>query len=258
MKVLLLLVTALLVVGCGTPAEPAGGSDPLAGRTFLSTAVTEDGAPRDLVPDSRIRLTFADGEVTATAGCNTLGGSYVLRDGVLEVGELRMTQMGCPDPLAEQDRWLADLLARRPSAVVAADELTLTAGTTRIVLLDRRVAEPDRPLVGTEWVVESLISDQSVSSVPGEARASITFHDDGTVSVQPGCNTGGGRFVTEGTTLTITQIILTRMACIDERDDLETAVLAVLEAPELDVRIDADSLTLMAGERGLQLRAVGA
>lgn len=255
MRFSLVLITALLVVGCGTQAVPGGGNDPLTGRTFLSTAVTEDGTPRDLVPDTRIRLEFADGGVTATAGCNTLGGSYGLRDGVLEVGELRMTQMGCSDPLAEQDRWLADLLTGRPSAVVAGDELTLTQGTTRIALLDRRVANPDRPLVGPEWVVESLISDQTVSSVPGNARATITFHEDGTMSVQPGCNTGGGRFVAEGTKVTITDVILTRMACVDERGDLEAAVLAVLETGQLDVEIEADSLTLMAGDKGLELRA---
>lgn len=255
MKFLALMVAALLLVSCGTATQPAGGSDPLAGRTFLSTAVSEGGAPRDLVPDTRVRLSFAEGQLTATAGCNTLGGSYGLRDGVLEIGELSMTQMGCPDPLAAQDRWLADVLEGRPAAVVAGDELTLTKDATRIVLLDRRVVDPDRPLVGTEWVVESLVSGEAVSSVPGEARASITFHDDGTVSVQPGCNTGGGRYVVEGTSVTITDLILTRMACVDERGELEKVVLAVLEAPELTVRIEADSLTLMADEKGLQLRA---
>lgn len=255
MKFFVLIAAALLLVSCRTATQPAGASDPLAGRTFLSTAVSEDGAPRDLVPDTRVRLSFADGQMTATAGCNTLGGGYGLRDGVLEVGDLRMTQMGCPDPLAAQDRWLADFLEGRPAAVVTGDELTLTKDTTRIVLLDRRVADPDRPLVGTEWVVESLISDQAVSSVPGNARASITFHNDGTVSVQPGCNTGGGRFVAEGTTVTITEVILTRMACVDERGDLEKAVLAVLEAPQLTVRIEADALTLMADDTGLGLRA---
>lgn len=254
MKFFLVLITALLMVGCSTQAVPGGRNDQLTGRTFFSTAVTEDGTPRDPVPGTRIRLDFADGRVSATAGCNTLGGTYGLRDGVLEVSELLMTQMGCPDPLAEQDRWLAGLLTGRPSAVVAGDELTLIQGTTGIALLDRRVTNPDRPLEGPEWIVESLISDQTVSSVPGEARATLTFHEDGTMSVQPGCNTGGGRFVAEGTTVTVTDVILTRMACVDERGELETSVLTVLEAGELNVEIEADALTLRAGGKGLQLR----
>lgn len=256
MKVVLLLATTLLLVGCGTQPAPSGELDPLAGRTFLSTGVTEDGAPLELVPDTRIRLNFADGELTAAAGCNTLGGSYRVRDGVLEVGMLRSTHMGCPAPLAEQDRWLTELLEARPTVVVEGDELILTAATTRLTFLDRRVADPDRPLIGTEWVVESLISDQAVSSIPSGTRATMTFHDDGSVSVLPGCNTGRGRFVTGPGTVTVSDVVLTRMACLDEHGELEAAVLAVLETAELGVRIEAASLTLMAGDQGLRLRAL--
>ena len=47
------------------------------GRTFISAAVTEDGEPRPLVPDTRIRVTFEqrDGQRVAGwhAGCNHFG-----------------------------------------------------------------------------------------------------------------------------------------------------------------------------------------
>lgn len=251
----LLLTVALLLGGCGAVRVPLGGTDPLAGRTFLSTSVIREGAPRELLPGTRIRLHLADGQIAATAGCNTIGGSYRLRDGVLEVGALQLTEMGCPAPLADQDAWLAELLQAGPVAVVTGDALTLSAGTTRVTLLDRRVADPDRSLVGPEWIVESLIVNQTVSSVPGQTKASLTFQADGTMSVSPGCNTGSGRFVSESNTITITEIVLTRMACLDDRGELETNVLAVLETPRLGVRIEGASLMLMGDTTGLQLRA---
>ena len=46
----------------------------LDGRTFLSTAVTENGVARALVGGTRIRLQFLDGRLAATAGCNTMAG----------------------------------------------------------------------------------------------------------------------------------------------------------------------------------------
>jgi heat shock protein HslJ len=253
MRIVAFVVAALLLVGCGTAAEPRS-SGSLDGRSFLSTGVTENGEPRELEPDTRIRLSFTAGELTAAAGCNTMGGEYRLDDGVLVVSALRMTMIGCPDPLAKQDTWLSGLLESGPSVLIDGDELTLTSRTTTIALLDRTVADPDRSLVGPEWRVDSLISGDAVSSVPGEGRASLTFTEDGGVSVRTGCNTGRGRYTTGPGTITISDVVLTRMACLDERGELERAVLEVIEAPELAVRIAAATLTLTAGEKGLQLR----
>src|SRR5690606_31306221 len=67
-----LLVVAMLLAGCELLAPGAS----LDGRTFLSTAVVEDGQPRPLVPGTQIRLGFHDGRIAASAGCNTLRGTY--------------------------------------------------------------------------------------------------------------------------------------------------------------------------------------
>jgi hypothetical protein len=69
--------------------EPSMGGSPDSpmGKTYLSTAVTEDGKPKQLVSNTRIRLEFAevpnrneDGPhvydvLRAYAGCNQLGAS---------------------------------------------------------------------------------------------------------------------------------------------------------------------------------------
>lgn len=135
------------------------------------------------------------------------------------------------------------------------DELTLTAGSTVLTLLDREVADPDRSLVGTSWRVDSLISGDAVSSVPAGAEATLTFAEDGTVSVSPGCNRGSGSYERGEGTVSVGPLAATRMACQGPRGELESAVLEVLGAGELTVRIEAASLTLQAGDVGLGLRA---
>lgn len=251
--VALAVLPMLLLTACGSLTGP-GGAD-VDGRSYLSTSVTDNGAPRELVDGTRVGLSFRDGTVTASAGCNTMAGSYRIVDQTLVVDNLGMTEMGCPGDLAAQDTWLSGLLTSEPAIALEEDTLTLTSGSSVLTMLDRVIADPDRPLVGTVWRVDSLISGDAVSSTPAGARATLTFASDGTLSVSPGCNTGGGSWTLDGDTLTMDRILTTRMACDDARGELEAAVLGVLGAGELTVDITAASLTLSAGDTGLGLRA---
>lgn len=250
---LLVALPTLLLSACGTLTGAGGPA--VEGRTFLSTGVTEDGSARELADGSRITLAFADGRLRATAGCNTMSGAYSLDGDTLEAEPLATTEMGCAADLMDQDSWLADLLTSGPTAVLDGDELTLTAGATVVSLLDRVVADPDRPLVGTVWRVDSLVSGETVASTPGGAEASMTFREDGTVEVMAGCNRGRGTWVEGDGTVTVSELALTRMACPGDGDELERSVLEVLEAGELQVQITAGSLRLTAGDVGLGLRA---
>jgi heat shock protein HslJ len=231
-----------------TPAPPAG----LDGRTFLSTAVTKDGEPLALAADTRISLTFADSSISANAGCNTMGGTYTIDDDHLVVGPMFMTEMGCDPPRMAQDQWLADFLGSRPLVTLAGNDLVLASDETTITLLDREIAEPDQPLAGPTWTLESIISGDAVSSVPVGVAAALLFNADGTVQVQYGCNTGGGSYSTEGDTITFEQMVITSMACQPPAAGVESAMLAVLNAEAITYSIDADTLTLLAGDNGLQ------
>ena len=175
--------------------EPTG--EGLEGRTFLSTGA--EG--RALVAGSTVRLAFEDGQVSASAGCNSMGGPYRIEGDRLVAGQLMTTEMACDPALMEQDRWLADLLGGSTIALDG-DTLTLTGATIRLTLVDREVADPDRPLLGTRWVVEGLVSAGAVSSVPVGVTAALTF-SDGRVDVEAGCNEGGGAVQVTDTTLVL-------------------------------------------------------
>jgi heat shock protein HslJ len=244
-----LALVAALLVGCVT--APASTLD---GTEWLSIAVTDDGADRPLVDGTQIRLGFDNGQLTASAGCNTIGGGYRIDDGTLVFDGGGMTEMGCDDARHAQDDWLVSFLDSRPSVVQEGDKLTLTSGSTVIALHDREVAEPDVPLTGTTWTVDSIISGDAVSSVPNGAVATLVFTDDGRVEIDNGCNVGGGAYeVTDGS-MRLSEIMTTLRACDAAQGQLEGAVMAVLNAGEVDWAIDAGALTLMAGGDGIGLR----
>jgi heat shock protein HslJ len=248
-------VTLLLLVACtAAPGPTPSLTERLDGRAFLSTSVTEGGGPRDLVPGTRIRISFSAGNLGARAGCNALGGAFRLDGGRLVVDSLSTTDMGCDQPLMDQDTWLARFLTAGPALVLAGNDLTLAGGGTTIVLLDRRIADPDRPLVGTVWRVEALMAGQATESLPSDAPARLTFGADGRLAIETGCNTGEAAFVVDGGSISITGIGLTKKACPGPHAEQETAIVSVLRADRLAVTIEASSLILSAGERGLGLR----
>ena len=237
-----------------TPTAPSDEPQGLDGRQFLSTSVMQGDEEIQLVVDTRIQVTFEDGRVGINAGCNTMSGEYTLEDDTLVVGQMAMTEMGCDPPRMEQDEWVASFFGDQPTVALDGDELVLTVGDTSITLLDREVAIPDLELVGPTWTVDSIFSGDAVSSVPMGVVATLVFHDDGTVEVSPGCNSGSGDYtVDDEGSITFSSIALTRMACQGPAMQMESTVLAVLEADGLTYSIDALNLQLMAGTEGLGL-----
>jgi heat shock protein HslJ len=247
---------AFLLVACGSVAGSGGATD-LRGRTFLSTAVTENGQPKQLVAGTRILVNFAaDGtKIGANAGCNHMGGDARVENGKLIVGELAQTLMGCDQGRNEQDAWVATLLTAKPTIQLSGAELVIKSATAEVRLVDRKVADPDRPLAGTLWTVESIIDGQVASSIPMRAVAHFTLNPDGAFSGNTGCNQMGGTIVVSATTLRFSGVFTTKMACEPDRMRLEQAVLDVLR-DEVTYRIDADALHLShPSGKGLVLRA---
>jgi heat shock protein HslJ len=119
------------------------------------------------------------------------------------------------------------------------------------------VEEADQPLEGTRWVVDGLLANEGVSTIPVGAEASITI-TDGTAAVEAGCNTGSAPVEITDTTITFGPLVLTRMACPEPQTTLENAVIAVLDG-EVSYAIDASTLQLRkttdSGEIGLNLAA---
>jgi heat shock protein HslJ len=262
-----LLLLAVGLAGCGQAtntqagAAKPGGGEPW-GRTFLSTSVTENGQPKPLAEGTRISLRF-DGErrqLGAQAGCNSMSGPASFEDGRLLVDDLATTEMGCDPPRHAQDEWVARFLTGRPRSTLDGPTLTLEDGTTRMVLDDRKVADPDRALRGTKWVVDTIVEGESASSVPAGAEAFLGFGDGeerDRFAGHAGCNGMGGTSVVDekGSTIAFSEVVTTKMACEDHKMRLERAVLDTLDGT-VAYKIEADTLRLDGPDgHGLRLKA---
>lgn len=224
-----LLALAATTAACAGDGAAAPPQDPalLTGRAFVSTAVSGPPIPGG----GPLVVEFPEsGRIAATAGCNRSVGSVDLADGVLRADRLASTLMSCPPPLDGADTWLSELFAAQPRWHLDGDMLTLDGGDVSVSLLDRTVADPDRPVVGTQWVLTELVTAAAVSTswALEEAAPTLTVADDGTVSGSTGCNRFTGH-VTVGDTLTFGPLATTRAACPDpELARTESTVLAVL------------------------------
>ncbi|MBB4765781.1 META domain-containing protein [Amorphoplanes digitatis] len=249
----LTVVAVLSITGCGQggAAAPPPGAAEIWGRTFVSAP--DEGSKR-LVEGTRLRLGFEPGTVTAEAGCNHLSGRAAVDGDRLVVSDVGGTMMACSAELMDQDTWLTDFLQQRPRWQLDGDTLVLSAGTTRLRLVDIRSAEPDRPLTGPRWSVQSLIDGDAAASVPAGADAHLTFRD-GRVTGSTGCTDVDGAASIGDGSITFSRLTSRGKACPPELEALERTVLGLLNG-KLAYRITGDRLTLTRADGdGLDLRA---
>jgi heat shock protein HslJ len=234
---------AVCLSGCtgkddtSTGAGAAGG-EPLSGEYLL------DGVDGYVpVAGTTIRIEFSGNEVRFSGGCNSYDGSFSVQGGVLVVTRVGSTGMGCAPELHLQDDWLEGFLTSRPALQLDGDTLILTGEEATLVFLDREVADPDRPLTGRLWTIHSLRDGDAVSSIPMGAVATVTFHDDRTVDIESGCNSGSGSYEATDVELTFGLISYTRVACPDGGSaSLESHVQGVFGSGKASYEIDAARL----------------
>lgn len=253
------LVLALAAAtGCGDATVPASGDngdagsgEDLEGRTYESTEVRG----HDLVDGTTVTVSFAGGQLGASAGCNAMSAPARWHEGRLEVaGQFATTMIACPPDLQAQDEWLAELLTSLPS--MSLDGSTLTIGPDPGITLDELA---DLPIEGTRWVLESLVDGDAVGSLPPDVESGLTIRTDGTrLDVSTGCNEGSAAVTVQPSraassgTLTVSTVATTQMACAEAVREVETHVLAVLEG-EVVYEVDGDTLTLTNAGLGLVL-----
>jgi heat shock protein HslJ len=206
--------------------------------------VTENGQPKQLAPNTRIRLQFmSDGRLSADAGCNSMGADKVTTTGgKLSIDGLAITDLGCDAARHAQDDWFAKLLQDQPTWKLDADTLQLSKGNTVLVLQDREIAQPDLKLEGTNWAVDTLISGEVASHPTGSEQAQLTISAE-RITGSTGCNDLQGIVSRTGDKLTFGEIGTTRRACAGDAAALEKAVLGVLNG-EVTYSIESNRLKL--------------
>ena len=252
---MVLLTTALGagMTGCGDDTKPVTTAE-LEGTSYVSTSVTG----RELVDGTELSLNFEGGRLAASAGCNTIGGTYTLDDGKLTQGEAIRTQMSCGAETDAQEQWLAELLSEGATVTLLDYTLTLTTADEKLVFKKQTKPTGPPPIVGTLWTLTSTMErGGAASSVPAGVRPpTLQIGEDGNAAIYTGCNRGNGPAKVADGFVTFGPLGMTRMACQGAAGELEKKVLEVLDGKaaagfsgegDLSLAKDGNSLLFRAG-----------
>jgi heat shock protein HslJ len=236
------------LIGCGElNADSTAG--PFVGSTYVSTGVVEAGQPKPLVEGTQLTLTFTDDGVNASAGCNQLFATGGIEDGVLVLSGVGSTEMACDPAIMAQEQWWGEFLASRPTVEVGEQTLTLSAQNVTVAMASQP-SVPDRPLEGTVWTLDTIITGEAASNVP--VASSVAFAESTMTVVVVGCRETVVPVTLAETTVTYDPTAFAPASCTDASAAVDEAVLAVFQTGSADYVIEGDRLTLSGpSEHGL-------
>jgi heat shock protein HslJ len=254
---LALVLASCAYVGSGNgsgQASPSGNpSDP--GTPAGSWILTRGTGPSGDIPildDHPITLVIDADKAGGHAACNIYGGTVTIDGDAIHLAAMSMTEMACLDDramnaeaaymsaLAAVTRWSRDA----DQLVLAGDGVQLTFAVQPPV--------PDAKLIGTSFVLDTLMQGDTASTVQGEAT--LTLGADGTFRGSTGCRQLTGSYQVSGDSIDFGNVTQTG-ACTDELQAQDALVVDVL-AGRVTATIDGPVLTLLAqGQQGLGYHA---
>jgi heat shock protein HslJ len=105
--------------------------------TWTLTKLVVDGQERELSPTQPATLRFdaRDSLVLGFGGCNSFSGSYALHGNQVQFGELRITLIGCLDPVVTgQESYYLQAISLVQTYQIAGTTLTLRGDDDRVQL----------------------------------------------------------------------------------------------------------------------------
>jgi heat shock protein HslJ len=255
-KLAVCLAVVVLLGACadsGNEAEPSASAPPGPGVADVEPqglwVLREGHGPSgeiEPVEGSDITLQIADDGVRGSGGCNTYGGGLAIEGDAFTTGGLAVTEIGCPEPVAEPETRYVEALEAVDTAALDGKTLTLTGPDTELVF--RRVPAIDpAPLTGTGWVLESLVSGDTASSTASSAApAYLLLKDDKTFKGTTGCRSFTGTWTISGDVVDVTQLVF-EGSC-DRARDQDSHVAGIL-GTGFRAEVEGDQLILTA-ERG--------
>jgi heat shock protein HslJ len=106
MKINYFAIVGILILFAGCSALPT--TDPLDGTSWELYAYRKSRP----IEGSTLTISFEDGQIHGSAGCNSYGGSYEVDGGKITISEIFSTLMACPEPegLMEQETMFLQFL----------------------------------------------------------------------------------------------------------------------------------------------------
>ncbi|WP_369687668.1 META domain-containing protein [Streptomyces somaliensis] len=216
---------------------------PITGTHWAFDALTVDGA-RKTPPKPTLYIEFKpEGRAHGNAGCNDFEAETAVDGDTVTVGKVVLTQMACNDQGFESD--FRKLFTGRLEARLDGDRLTLTTPDGDAIALSE---QPEAPLEGTRWSVETLVEGGTAASLPAgvRGRPHLTVGADGTARGNLGCNNFTATVKTDGDELTFGSLTVTRRMCAPPQNELERKLYGTLGGGPVTYRVEQRTLTVTA------------
>ena len=248
----LLLAAGLLTGGCAEARAPAAVPEARILGGWELVEGTADGTPMALPAGGRATLDVEPDTLGGTAFCNGYGGEYRLDDGRLRLANAGATEMACaPELMAVEQQYLTVFFAAGLRATVDGDQLLLQsdAGALRFRQLP---PPPVSALVGTEWLLETLVDGETATSTVSEPV--LRLGADGGLHATTGCRILTGTWRAHGSTIVVPELRADGDCprALAEQDEHIGSVLG----DGFRAQVDGDRLTVTARDGwGLVYRA---
>lgn len=143
-------------------------------------------------------------------------------------------------------------LASTENFLIAGNRLTLS-GPDFELDFEPVMPVPTAGLVGTSWVLDTLIESEAASTVAGDT-ATLLLDADGMLTASTGCRTLTGRWVENGGVIVVPELTADG-DCPDELWKQDSLVVTVI-GDEFRAEVDGNRLTITSmGGDGLVYRA---
>ncbi len=209
--------------------------------------------------DNYLIFDSTEGRVQTSLGCNSISLPYKIMNGLqIKIEDCASTFKACPEPDREAE--LIKALLEVDNVSISGTTLTLnrakmaplvrlelsTEDTTVTDVTDAvaPVYDGAPAIEGTTWQLVQL-GGRDVNATPESHMLRL---EDGQLSAIAGCNRMRASYTTDGGSLTIGDVVATRMACPDMTDEQE---LAKALSRTKNFKLFAGNLTLMDGETDL-------
>jgi heat shock protein HslJ len=227
------MLAFMLMIAAVVPAFGQAAGD-LMGTQWQLMSIAGDPLPDDIT----ISLEFSEeNRAGGTGGCNNYGASYAVDGESLSFSGAISTMMACAEGIMAQEAAYFAALETAVSYTLNGDELTITTADGEQLVFNRAIT-----LDGSAWQLASLGGETAVGEL------TLNFGDDNRIAGSGGCNRFNSVYTVMGETISISEILSTRRACLDEASSAqEQAYFAALQAAA-SYTLSGDQLTIRYGD----------
>lgn len=218
-----------------TPPDQAGptaqaSGNALAGTQWMLEHYGPSDRPNTPLTNTSITATFRDdGTLEGSSGCNNYFANYIVEGQRLRIDQPGRTERGCAEQIMRQENQFLEALIAVDSFTLQDDTLTISYknGALRFKALQPTAAAP---LLDTPWQLTTFVQDGTAQSLVAGTQITMRLAN-GVARGTAGCNRYSGQYTADGTQLTISQVVQTKMACTGAGVmEQEARYVAALEA----------------------------